>query len=300
MDSNLNENGLPNSDESNSNLEFERYLKKFGPMLGKGGSSKPGTMPFTKTKNPNGEEVYRGCSLVQNGLPILPDCKSFYSGNFNGTHWLQNAQQVVVFVPIVKEMTKSDIDVQFGINGFDIFFHGNLYWHCDVRERIISGGCFWSLEVDNLDDKYIYLDLEKRILMINWKSLFKKTPEEQAEDDIRKESLMGKLFDANKGVSELSGYSPLSIEEMERNPEIMSSISNPVESEPQIIDVIGEKPSEEELKEMQEEVSAKMKNLTFQEFKEHIRQQNEDATNDADETSSSNDSQLQSEKENEV
>jgi len=93
------------------------------------------------------------------------------------------------------------------------------------------------------DKKYIQLDLEKRFRMINWKGLFGEAndlpPELQnAEEDVRNE-MLEKLFAANKGISELTGASPESIDEMMKNPDLYSMINNEVNTSPSVVDEDG-------------------------------------------------------------
>ena len=129
------------------------------------------------------EVVTRGFESDK-GLPLLGDRNNYYSGEYEGKFWHQNADQVYVFVPVPVDLPKRAVDVQFDARAVHVLVDGMDSFSFPCTERIIPDGCFWVLEQDSKSgDKYLMLDLEKRFRMINWKSLFGAAQESELEAD---------------------------------------------------------------------------------------------------------------------
>lgn len=79
--------------------------------------------------------------------------------------------------------------------------------------------------------------------MINWKGLFGEAnnlpPELQGDEEDNRNAMLEKLLAANKGISELTGASPESIDEMMQNPDLYSMINNEVNTSPTVVDEDG-------------------------------------------------------------
>ena len=67
--------------------------------------------------------------------------------------------------------------------------------------------------------------------MINWKGYLKHClpPELQGDEEDNRNAMLEKLLAANKGISELTGASPESVDEMIPNPDLYSMINNEVD-----------------------------------------------------------------------
>jgi len=184
------------------------------------------------------EEIFRKYPFDNDKLPILPDCNNYYSGKYGDSFWHQNADQVYVFIPIDNDIGKNDIDVKFEAKKVTVSITGKDKLSFDCLERIIPDGSFWILEEDKSDKtmKYLLLDLEKRLRMINWRNLFGPAPEMKSPSE--QNDLLQKLFAANKGMAKImgDGASPESIKDMLQDENLMRSITEEPNLNP-IIDV---------------------------------------------------------------
>ena len=127
------------------------------------------SQPSGSNDSADGKEVifrkYRHQTL---GLPILKDCDNYYSGNYGDSFWLQNADQVFVFIPIINEVKQNDISVSFTASSISISIDNDKVpvesrqQVLPCAEKLIPAGSFWTLESDNLGQRYIQLDIEKR------------------------------------------------------------------------------------------------------------------------------------------
>ena len=161
------------------------------------------------------EEIYRKYPFENSSLPLLQDCNNYFSGKFGDYFWHQNADQVYVYIPIDEAAKKDDIRVDFNAKSVSVFLHDKELISFECLERIIPDGSFWVMEKDSLSNRYILLDLEKRYRMINWKGLFGEPETNMDEEETRRESLK-QLFNANKGMSKLTGQRVESLEELEK------------------------------------------------------------------------------------
>lgn len=150
--------------------------------------------------------------------------------------------QVYVFIPVEDAVTKKDVDALFEAKSVSIKINGKDAIEFECIERVIPDGCFWTFEEDE-DQRYIQLDMEKRFRMINWKGLFSENNElppspggssDNFED--QRNAMLEKLMAANKGISELTGTSPESIDDMMENPDLYSMLNNDVNTSPTIVD----------------------------------------------------------------
>ena len=76
--------------------------------------------------------------------------------------------------------------------------------------------------------------------MINWKNLFGEAVQQDTTDDVgKRNAMLEKLFSANKGISELTGASPESVEEMMKNPDLYAMLNEELDEYPKIVDEDG-------------------------------------------------------------
>lgn len=170
-------------------------------------------------------------------LPLLPDCDKFYSGKYGEIFWHQDADNVYIFYPIDYEsLSKHDISVKFDVENISISIRGEnmLSFKCFDR---ITPSSVWSVEKDKDGKAYLFIDLEKRFRFISWKGLFERLPETEEDRREEKRRILEKLYNANKGLVKLAGGegTPASIEEMMRDPKLMSSIGEKISTEPRPI-----------------------------------------------------------------
>lgn len=188
------------------------------------------------------EEVYRKYPFENYDLPILPDHDNYYSGKYKEFFWHQNADQVIMYISFsnitnTETITKKDITSEIQAQSIKLSVLDKVVLEVKLFDKIVPDGSFWVIESDaNTGEKYIQLDLEKRFRMINWRRfVFEKEESSQSLDERRAETLK-KLFQANKGISKLTGNAPETIEEMTDNEQLMKMIGNDVNAEPQVID----------------------------------------------------------------
>lgn len=119
---------------------------------------------------------------------------------------LQNSDQVFVYIPILAGVFARDINIKFDAKGCTIKIQSssqNQDLRINTPERVIPDGCFWTIEEASKNNKrYIQLDMEKRLRMMNWKNLFSDKPAEESDADlnVRRQEMLSKLFAANKGM----------------------------------------------------------------------------------------------------
>jgi hypothetical protein len=164
------------------------------------------------------------------GLPTLGGSTKYSSGVFKTSQncsWYQNSHNVFIYFPIQESSTKDDISVTFSVTVVNISVVNQFSKSFRVFDSIIPMGCCWSIEQSNAGDKFILVDLEKRNLLVDWKSLFPtnySTSEVAAEAE--KSKLLERLFAANKGMSKVTGFDPDTIEDMLKNEDLIESISS--------------------------------------------------------------------------
>ena len=197
------------------------------------------------------EEIFREYPFNNVKLPVLPDCNNYYSGKFGDYFWHQNADQVLVYIPIGDDVDKSDIDVIFDVRKVIVNVKDQELISFNCLERIIPDGSFWILgtyyfiiilfswyvyslfthlpETDDKKQNYIQLDLEKRYRMINWKNLFgEASPVDPIDESNKRNEMLQKLFAANKGMSKLTGKTPETIDEMVSDSDMMKSLTSEI------------------------------------------------------------------------
>ena len=210
---------IDNSKDSFDPAEFNDFLKNMNPQY----------VDSFKNPNPNEinnlnanneetfkkEELFRKFAYDDYALPTLPDCNNYYSGKYGSSFWLQNADQVFAYIPIENDVLSRDINIKFDAKGCSIKINSknqNQEIRINTPEKIIPDGCFWTIETNTkttnatpLNTRYIHLDMEKRLRMINWKNLFSDQPAEENPADMseRRKELLSKLFAANKGTSQV-------------------------------------------------------------------------------------------------
>lgn len=183
--------------------------------------------------SPIGEETYRKYPSADLGLPLLPDHNNYYSGKFRDSFWHQNADQVLVFIPLDDSVSNSDIKATFEATKLSVTVKGETIVAVRCFERIIPDGSFWIIEKDKNGKRYIQLDLEKRYRMLNWRAFFGPPPDIN-DDPVAAQSrskLMESLMSANKGLSKLTGVPAETMDEMMKNPDFLDAMSRPADLE---------------------------------------------------------------------
>jgi hypothetical protein len=142
--------------------EFDQIFKVLSPGLNKNKINKMDNEILSELQEATKkEELFRKYPFDSYELPVLPDCNNYYSGKFEDSFWLQNSDQVFVYIPIPESVSSKDITVKFEVKRVDINIKGEeKVVFCS--ERIIPDGSFWTMEADKDGTRYLQLDLEKR------------------------------------------------------------------------------------------------------------------------------------------
>lgn len=180
------------------------------------------------------ESIFRKYPFHDCELPQLADANNYYSGNYGGMIWHQNADQVMVFIPIKDEsLTTSDVDVKISVTKVEIRIRNEQQYSFGLIDRVIPDGSFWTWETDKrTGQRFIQLDLEKRYRVINWKSLFPLSPEEiKIQQERAKSDLFQQFLAANKGIAKLTGKPSPAAEDLVRDLEFMDAINGVPEKE---------------------------------------------------------------------
>lgn len=85
-----------------------------------------------------------------------------YRGKYGDYFWHQNADQVLVYIPIDDELSKREIEIDFQARKVEVSIGEKEKFSFDCMERIIPDGSFWMLETDKHGKRHLQLDLEKR------------------------------------------------------------------------------------------------------------------------------------------
>lgn len=142
--------------------EFEQVFKVLSPGLNKNQINKMDNEILSELQEATTkEELFRKYPFESYELPVLPDCNNYYSGKFEDSFWLQNADQVFVYIPIPDSVTSKDISVKFEVKRVDVKIKGEAKT-VFCSERIIPDGSFWTVENSKDGTRYLQLDLEKR------------------------------------------------------------------------------------------------------------------------------------------
>lgn len=180
------------------------------------------------------EETFKEYPFTNLSLPVLSDSKDYWSGKYGNYFWHQNRDQLYIFIPVDDSVSKSDISVVFNPIDIDVSF-ADTKIHIECPHNIGPSGCFWVLEHDIHDNKYILLELEKRVGYINWSSLFSykhPLPGSSVTLDPHKAAMVEKFFAANQGLAKLNGVDdPQTMESMMNDPDFMSSLPTVEEME---------------------------------------------------------------------
>lgn len=193
------------------------------------------------------EEVFTAYPFGNLSLPVLLGCNDYKSGRHGSYFWYQNRDHVYAFLPIDDSVSKSEVSVIFEPFNVTVSIGGELLTRLFCPYALSPSGSFWIIEQDKNDQRYIMLDLEKRVGYINWASLFvPKRPsavDSSAVVDPNKSALLEKLLAANEGLSKLGGGGrPQSIEDMLSDPELMETLSTESElNEGPLLELDGDK-----------------------------------------------------------
>lgn len=143
--------------------EFEQIFKVLNPEINnKNKTNKIDNGIVSESEDGSTkEELFRKYPFENLELPILTDCNNYYSGKYEDSFWLQNSDQVFVYIPIVDDIPARDISVKFEVKRVDIKIKGEAKT-VFCSERIIPDGSFWTMETDKNGVRYLQLDLEKR------------------------------------------------------------------------------------------------------------------------------------------
>ena len=96
------------------------------------------------------------------------------------------------------------------------------------------------LETSTEGKKYLLLDLEKRLRMINWKNIFGEPPKEIVAEGENRRKMLESLFAANKGMAKLTGKEPETIADMKLNQDLMEMLNREVNEDGEVIGGGGE------------------------------------------------------------
>ena len=217
--------------------EFDKALQKMTGGVGTGGILTSTTEEGSEILQAMNEEIYRVFPYGDKQLPILPDCDNYYSGSYKDYFWHQNADNVYVAIPIADNVGKKQIEVNFQATSVTIYISDKELVHFKAEERLIPDGSFWFIEEDKEGKRYLFIDIEKRFRMINWKCLFSENQmEEDAEEIDKKSAMLEKLFAANKGMSKLmGGIEPESMQDMMSNGDLTSMLADEIYG-PEVVD----------------------------------------------------------------
>ena len=108
------------------------------------------------------EKIFRSFPNRHLHLPILSDCDNYYSGQLGDIFWHQNADNVMIHIPIDNSIRQQNIRVKLDP------FYGIVEVNDDCTakfrcfDKIIPSGSFWTLESDNNSNRFLQLELEKR------------------------------------------------------------------------------------------------------------------------------------------
>eukprot|EP01031_Cornospumella_fuschlensis_P035563 gene35563-43124_t len=218
-------------------IETDKMLRKISESMGKPIKTRDPIIDVAVggqvEVSPIGEETYRKYPFADTGLPLLSDYNNYYSGKYKEGFWHQNADQVLVFLPLDDSVSKADIKANFEATKLSVTVKGETILAVRCFERIIPDGSFWIIETDKNGKRYIQLDLEKRYRMLNWRAFF--GPPAALNDDTAtaqsRSKLLESLMSANKGLSKLSGVPAETMEEMMKNPDFLDVMSRPADLE---------------------------------------------------------------------
>ncbi len=176
-------------------------------------------------KNGHREVVQRDYKYQHLKLPFLSGSENYYCGACGDCFWHQNADQVLVHIPVNSEL-KGGVRAVFEIHNVSLYINDSVQIFLNCPERIIPHGSFWTIEKDVSGGNYIQLDLEKRYRMLNWRSLFSDSVSnnEMLQVDSRKSKVIEKLYSANRGLSKLTGLSPESVIDIVENSNMLDTI----------------------------------------------------------------------------
>lgn len=214
---------------------FNRDMKDMADQIGKPivmpdeqipwEPSAPPSEPDAVPASDEVEQILRGFADRNNGLVVLTDCNNYYSGKLKDMFWHQNADQVLVFVPIGESVTKADVKANFTAQKVTVQIQERqIEMFCE--QRLVPEGSFWVIETDKDGQRYVQFDLEKRFRMINWNCLFRQPIPETKEDLMARSKMMTNLFSANKGLSKLTGMEPETISDMMKDPNLRESLAH--------------------------------------------------------------------------
>eukprot|EP00981_Chlorochromonas_danica_P010239 scaffold3058_cov165-Ochromonas_danica.AAC.30 len=224
------------SDDWEERRKIEQDMKDMAPLIDSrtSGPKPPVIESDNEPSSTSGEELFRKYPFTDKQLPILTDCDNYYSGKYGDNFWLQNNDQVYVYIPVDKSIPKNGIKVNFEAKKVTVYLRDQVFLSFDCNERIIPDGSFWLFEEDKDGQRYLQLDLEKRFRMINWKGVFD-TPDENDPKVLQSRAqLLERLFNANKGLSKLTGMPPETVKEMMSNPDVIDTISAEVQEKPSL------------------------------------------------------------------
>lgn len=172
--------------------------------------------------------------FIHLGLPFLKDSVKYFSGKIGRLFWHQDMDHVRIFYPVDDNISKSDVNIELKYQHIKIQIQNEVILSFQSYDRFTEGS-FWHFEYDKMDQKYLFIELEKRLRYINWNGLFGGVPEEEAslsDTPEAKMKVLEKLFQANKGLSKLSGENtrPATMEEMMDDSNLLSHVHDKVDT----------------------------------------------------------------------
>ena len=103
------------SEDKFDGSEFNEFLKSAGPVWNTGGGDSDTLKKIREEQIAREENIYRKYPFEDIKLPVLPDCNNYYSGKFGDYFWHQNADQVLVYIPVTDDITKNDVTAEFEV-----------------------------------------------------------------------------------------------------------------------------------------------------------------------------------------
>jgi hypothetical protein len=155
--------------------------------------------PYTSSRNmsrvwgrtKSGQEFYRIYPFPHLGLQILYDNNNYYSGTYGNIFWQQNADQVLIHYPLNDSIVKSDIECHFDYLLCEIKIANQRVFTFKPFEKVWPDGCFWTIELDKDNNRYLTIDLDKRLKFSNWRGLFRDISDNEFDNlDLRSKLLM--------------------------------------------------------------------------------------------------------------
>jgi hypothetical protein len=193
-------------------------------------SSRNMSRVWGRTKS--GQEFYRIYPFAHLGLQILYDNNNYYSGTYGNIFWQQNAEQVLIHYPLNDSVVKSDIECHFDYLLCEIKIANQRVFTFKPFEKVWPDGCFWTIELDKDNNRYLTIDLDKRMKFSNWRGLFRDISDNEFDNlDLRSKLLMKLHHLKQQGKLEDKYLRFKSLEEMMEDEELVNLLLDEMDKE---------------------------------------------------------------------